>query len=501
LISEPLQTIERPGTVPIFSRSYFYPVATVKKLVGAAALYGLSSIVARLLNFLLTPLHTAVLPKSEYGAYSDLYVFIAFLMVVLTYGMETAYFRFSQKKDAQPEAVYSTAQLSIGATTVFFLLILSLFYKPIAEVLRYGDRPELVWGMGAIVAMEALAAVPFARLRAQGKALRFVAIKTGLILVNIALNLVFYQYLPAHNPAFRADTVQWVLVANLGASVFMLLCLWPEFRAIRWSHWDKQLWKALLWFGFPLLLAGLPGVANEMADRFFIKYLLPADTSLAEVGTYSAVYKLSIFLVMFNQAFRYAAEPFFFKAGGEGDAGPMLARTTRAFLAVVGLGMVAVLAGLDYIKYFIAEKYWDHLHLLPILLLANLFLALNTQLSMGYKLQDKTALALRVTLVGFALTVGLNLWWIPIWGIEGAAWATLASYAGMTVVSYALGRTHFPVPYEVGKLGLYLLAAAATGYAAYWASGQLLLQLLALLVYVLVVFGVERPDRWRRSAR
>jgi O-antigen/teichoic acid export membrane protein len=238
-----------------------------------------------------------------------------------------------------------------------------------------------------------------------------------------------------------------------------------------------------------------------MADRFFIKYLLPADTSLAEVGTYSAVYKLSIFLVMFNQAFRYAAEPFFFKAGGEGDAGPMLARTTRAFLAVVGLGMVAVLAGLDYIKYFIAEKYWDHLHLLPILLLANLFLALNTQLSMGYKLQDKTALALRVTLVGFALTVGLNLWWIPIWGIEGAAWATLASYAGMTVVSYALGRTHFPVPYEVGKLGLYLGAATATGYAAYWASGHLIFQLLALLVYVLVVFGVERPDRWRRSAR
>jgi O-antigen/teichoic acid export membrane protein len=222
---------------------------------------------------------------------------------------------------------------------------------------------------------------------------------------------------------------------------------------------------------------------------------------LAEVGTYSAVYKLSIFLVMFNQAFRYAAEPFFFKAGGEGDAGPMLARTTRAFLAVVGLGMVAVLAGLDYIKYFIAEKYWDHLHLLPILLLANLFLALNTQLSMGYKLQDKTALALRVTLVGFALTVGLNLWWIPIWGIEGAAWATLASYAGMTVVSYALGRTHFPVPYEVGKLGLYLGAATATGYAAYWASGHLIFQLLALLVYVLVVFGVERPDRWRRSAR
>jgi O-antigen/teichoic acid export membrane protein len=179
----------------------------------------------------------------------------------------------------------------------------------------------------------------------------------------------------------------------------------------------------------------------------------------------------------------------------------MLARTTRAFLAVVGLGMVAVLAGLDYIKYFIAEKYWDHLHLLPILLLANLFLALNTQLSMGYKLQDKTALALRVTLVGFALTVGLNLWWIPIWGIEGAAWATLASYAGMTVVSYALGRTHFPVPYEVGKLGLYLGAATATGYAAYWASGHLIFQLLALLVYVLVVFGVERPDRWRRSAR
>ena len=475
-------------------------MATVKKLVGDAALYGVSSIVARLLNFLLTPLHTAVLPKAEYGAYSDLYVFIAFLMVVLTYGMETAYFRFSQRADANSESVYSTSLLSILGTTVFFLLVLSLFYKPLAEVLRYGSRPELVLGMGLIVAFEALAAVPFARLRAQGKAARFVAIKTGLILVNIVLNLFFYQWYPAQNPAFDAHTVQWVLVANLGASLFMLVCLWPELRAISFPSFNWTVWRQMLAFGFPLLLAGLPGVANEMADRFFIKYLLPAETSLADVGTYSAIYKLSIFLVMFNQAFRYAAEPFFFKAGGQGNAAPMLARTTRAFVAVVGLGMVSVLAGLDLLKHFIAAKYWDHLHLLPILLWANLFLALNTQLSMGYKLNDKTSLALRVTLVGFALTVVLNWVWIPRWGIEGAAWATLVSYAGMTLVSYGLGTKYFPVPYEVGKISMYLVAAAACGYGAFLASGVPLLQILAAGVYAAVVFAVERPDRWRRNS-
>lgn len=474
-------------------------MATVKKLVGDAALYGLSSIVARLLNFLLTPLHTDVLPKSEYGAYSDLYVFIAFLMVVLTYGMETAYFRHSQKSGAHSDAVYSTALASILGTTVFFLLILSIFYKPIAEVLRYGSRPELVLSMGFIVAFEAVAAVPFARLRAEGKALRFVAIKTGLIAVNILLNLFFYRWWPAYRPDFAVHSVQWVLVANLGASVFMLACLMPEWRALRWGSFDWKLWKSLVLFGIPLLLAGLPGVANEMADRFFIKYLMPADTSLAEVGTYSAIYKLSIFLVMFNQAFRYAAEPFFFKAGGEADAGPLLARTTRAFVAVVGLGMVFVLATLDLLKHFIAAKYWDHLHLLPILLLANLFLALNTQMSMGYKLKDKTHLALRVTLVGFLLTVGLNLLWIPMWGIEGAAWATLVSYLGMTLTSYFLGVKHFPVPYEVGKISLYVFAAAGLGGAAFWASGRPLLQMACFVAYVLVLALVERPDRWGKK--
>jgi O-antigen/teichoic acid export membrane protein len=178
----------------------------------------------------------------------------------------------------------------------------------------------------------------------------------------------------------------------------------------------------------------------------------------------------------------------------------MLARTTRAFVAVVGLGMVSVLAGLDLLKHFIAAKYWDHLHLLPILLWANLFLALNTQLSMGYKLNDKTSLALRVTLVGFALTVVLNWVWIPRWGIEGAAWATLVSYAGMTLVSYGLGTKYFPVPYEVGKISLYLVAAAACGYGAFLASGVPLLQILAAGVYAAVVFAVERPDRWRRNS-
>ena len=473
-------------------------MSTLKKLAGAAALYGLSSILARLLNFLLTPLHTTVLSKSEYGAYSDLYVFIAFLMVVLTYGFETAYFRFSQKEGTNAETVYSTAMWSVLGTTALFLLLLGAFYQPIAEVLRYGSRPALIVGTGCIVAMDVLAAIPFARLRAQGKAKKFVAIKTGLIVVNIALNFLFYYFMPRWDASFDASGIEWVLVANLGASAFMLLALWSEWAAIR-PVFDKKLWQNMLLFGAPLLLAGLPGVANEMADRFFIKYLLPAETSLAEVGTYSAIYKLSIFLVLFNQAFRYAAEPFFFKAEGEGNARPLLARVTRVFVGMVGLGMVCVLAGVDLIKNFIAEKYWDSLALLPVLLMANLLLALNTQMSLAYKLVDKTHMALVITLIGFVLTVVLNVLWIPEYGITGAAWATLVSYFSMTVASYVLSERYYAMGYDTLGIALYLLAAGALGYFAFASSGHWGMQLLSVVAFAGLFFWKERPDRWRNK--
>jgi O-antigen/teichoic acid export membrane protein len=251
-----------------------------------------------------------------------------------------------------------------------------------------------------------------------------------------------------------------------------------------------------LLYGFPLLLAGLPGVANEMADRFFLEALLPAETAIEGVGAYSAVYKLSIFLILFNQAFRFAAEPYFFK-NAQRDLS-QLAMATRLFAALLALGVVAVMAGLPLLKHFIADKYWNDLLLLPVLLFANYLLSLSTQVSMWYKLSDRTMMGLWITLFGFALTAAGNIAWIPQLGIMGAAYATLLSYGGMLALSLVLGQKFHPVPYDWGRLGLYTLAALVLGGTAFHQPGWPATASVALMLAV--VLRSERALLKRRNA-
>ena len=260
----------------------------VKKLFGDAALYGLSSILARLLNFLLTPLLTVALTKAEYGINSLLYVAVAFAMVVLTYGMETAFFRQSQRDGADPDRVYSTAMTMLLATTGIFTAVLAWTYSGAARYVNLDDHPEYVLWTGLIIAMDVLAAVPFARLRAQQRAKRFVAIKTAQIGLNLILNYAFFAVLPAQIEGWPALQVGWVLVANLAASGLMMLLLTPQWLEIRPARFDPRTARTLLAYGFPLLLAGLPGVANEMADRFFLEALLPASTATTPNATFGS---------------------------------------------------------------------------------------------------------------------------------------------------------------------------------------------------------------------
>jgi len=253
----------------------------------------------------------------------------------------------------------------------------------------------------------------------------------------------------------------------------------------------------MLAFGFPLLLAGLPGVANEMADRFFIEYLMPLNEAKEAVGTYSAIYKLSIFIILFNQAFRFAAEPFFFKQSTQ--TRQQLADVLRVFTGILSIGMVLVLAGLDGIKYFIDAKYWDSLPILYFLLLANVFLSMNTQISMWYKLSDQTRMGLYITLTGFAITVVGNLYFIPRVGILGAAWTTLASYVAMALLSVLLGQYHYPVPYHFARLALYVGSAAVLGWvAAFYSMTSLWPSLLCAGLMLAIVLYAER-DLLRRK--
>jgi len=476
----------------------------LKKLAGQTALYGLSSILGKTINFLLTPIHTAFLTEAAFGRNVDFYSLIGFLVVLVTYGFETAFFRFSEKSGQDKERVYSTATWSLIGSSAIFLMVALIFKDTWARLLLWEDHPEYVVLLGLILIMDALAAIPFARLRAQNRALKFVTIKLTLIGVTFLMNLLFFYGFPAITAnqwpgtnwiqSFYDGTVDvhFIFYANLVGSLVMLLLLLPEFKALKWIF-DVATWKQMMWFGIPLMIGGFAGISNELLDRQLLKYLPTpnGEDPFVQVGIYGAVYKLSIFLVLFNQAFRYAAEPFFF-AQGRTNNKQILAVVMRYFTIVLCIGMVAVLAGIDFLKFFIDEKFHSGLFILPILLLANIFLGINTHLSIWYKLSDRTGYGIVVTGVGLIFTVIFNWWLIPIMGYAGAAWATLASYFAMTAVSYLLGQKYYHIPYATGRILLHIIIAVIFSAIAFILLPEgLLLRMGVFLAYLTLVIVLE----------
>ena len=450
---------------------------------------------------MLVPLHTAVLSRAAFGINTDIYAIIAFFIVILTYGMETSFFRFSEKYAEKKDRVYSTAFLSIVGTSAAFILLFGLFAEPISTALKYGENQNYIWWMVIILGMDAVAAIPFARLRAENKAAKFVFVKLALIFSNILFNLLFFTPALVNRNLpfdllpywFGQDLgVGYIFLANLIASIIMLLLLLPQIFKAKFAF-DFSLWKEMLIFGIPLLISGLAGVANELLDRQLLKYLLPEDQWQVQVGIYGAVYKLSIFLILFNQAFRYAAEPFFFSNNKEANAKKTFAMVMNYFVIIMSIGFVLIMAYLDIVKHFIDEKFWEGLAIVPILLLANLFLGINTNLSFWYKLSDRTHQAIWITGFGLIITLAVNIWLIPIMGYTGAAWATLASYAGMTVLSYLLGQHYYPIPYQTGRILLVVALAFVFGSLAYYYSMNTFVpQTAFFLVFLAILAWLER---------
>jgi O-antigen/teichoic acid export membrane protein len=485
----------------------------LKSLASQTAIYGLSSIIGRLINFVLVPIHTAALSKAEFGINTVFYSSIGFLIVIFTYGMETAFFRYVEKYSDRQNQVYSTIMTSILGTTTLALVITFLFHSTLVQWLKYEDYPEFLTYLILIVALDAISAIPMARLRQQKRAIRFVSIRLILIGLTVIFNLFFFYYCDyaiANNYLgdewistwFESDfKVQYIFISNLIASAVMLLFLLPEFRSVR-LHFDPELWKKLIAFGIPLMIGGLAGVANELLDRQLLNYLLPPETALDQAGVYGAVYKLSIFLVLFNQAFRYAAEPFFFSTQKDDNAKETYAIVMRYFVVVMVIGFVFVWSFIDIFKYFIDEKFWEGLFVLPILLLANVMLGINLNLSIWYKLIDKTYFGILVTGVGFVFTVGLNLYLIPKMGYEGAAWATLISYTAMALTSYFLGQKFYPVPYPIGRIGLYLtIAIVAVLICTYFKASNFIPQTLVFVLFVSLLGLLEKKQLLRLKTR
>ncbi|MBK9335754.1 MAG: polysaccharide biosynthesis protein [Lewinellaceae bacterium] len=441
-------------------------MSLLKKLAGETVLYGLSSIVGRLLNMLLVPFYTRVLSStSEYGAVIDLYATSAFIMVLFSYRMESAFFRFGTPAEDR-DRTFSTGMVSLFGTTAVLAGALWRFAQPIADALQYPQHPEYVRWFALILAFDCLAELPFARLRLEQRPRRFVFIKLTNIAVNIGMNLFWLVFCPwaaqngmnwVHAVWSPGLGVGYIFMSNLLASIVTLALLSPQFRAIR-RAFDRVLWSQMLRYSAPLIIVSLAGIVDEMFSRAMLKYLLPgtADENLGQVGIFGANYKLAALITLFTQAYRYAAEPFFFRHAQEKDALRTQAMVTKWFTITSAAGMLAILLFLDLVKYFIAPEYWGGLHVVPILLLANLLLGVYYNFSIWYRLKDRTGLGAWISVAGAVITIALNLVLIPLYGYTGAAWVTLVCYMFMSAATWYTGRKHYPVPYELGRMALHV---------------------------------------------
>jgi O-antigen/teichoic acid export membrane protein len=484
----------------------------IKQLAGQTLWYGASSIAARFLNYLLTPYLTHKMLTEAYGEMSILYAAIPFLNVIFTYGLETAYFRYAQSKE-EHEQVYNTATVSLIVTTSILTTVLVVFNQQFANLLRIPDHPEYFTFSAFIIGFDALTTLAFAKLRYEGRPRKFAAVRIASIVINILAVYFFLSVLPRlyekdSNSFFRliykpGFDVGYVILANLIQSVATFLLLSKDFFSFRWQF-NGKLWKDIILYSSPLILAGFAGMINETFDRIMLARWSSAptlDAAKSEVGIYSACYKLSILITLFIQAFRMGAEPFFFREAKGQQPQKIYARVMKFFVIVICFMFLVVALFLDIWRYFIDQKYWSGLKVVPILLLANMFLGIYYNLSIWYKLSNRTIAGAWITLIGAGLTLLINYFFIPSYSYMACAWATFFCYGSMMVVSYIWGQKNYHVPYAWKKLVSYILICVAL-YGLHYSFRLLHLgtwpnrfcAVLLLSLFGIFILSVERKE-------
>ena len=476
----------------------------------------MGTIVPRLLNyFLLTPFYTRVFIQSQYGVITELYAYMAFLLVLLTYGMETTYFRFAEQ-EPDPKKVFAASLFSVFSTSFLFFLVVWIFAQPIAGAIHYSDHKEYIILFCLIVALDAFAAIPFAYLRSKNKALRFSVIKVINVLVNLGLNFFFLWLAPrilAHNPASWVTAVYdpsigvgYAFISNLVSSLITLVLLIPDIFSIKFKV-DWKLLSRMLYYTFPLLIVGLAGMVNEVADKIIFKYLLiappgtanPEKYALGQLGIYGAAYKLSVLMTLFIQMFRYAAEPFFFAQVKEKNAKLVYADVMKYFILFGLFLFLGVTLFIDVFKYFIGPRYWEGLYVVPIVLLANLLLGITYNLSIWYKLNDMTRFGAYIGLSGAAATIILNVLLVPRFSYLGAAWGHLSAYVVMVILSFIWGQKYYRIKYQMGRIGFYALITLVLFLISYFMPHERRLISLGIngflmLIFLVIVYFRERKD-------
>ncbi len=475
----------------------------IKSLAGQTVVYGMGTIVPRLLNYFLVPVYTRIFQdQATYGQITEIYAYVAFLLVLLTYGMETAFFRFAQKH--QPSQVFNNATSSILITTGVFVFISSLFYPDFAKWLHYEGNSSYILLLALIVAFDAVAAIPFAMLRKQNKARKFAIVRLVNVIFTLFLNFItiiwFPEYFEKLGKALlgpETGLVVWVFISNLFASALSLVMLSETFKNFRFAL-SKQILGPMLRYAWPILIIGLAGMVNEMLDKILLKYLIqPENRPMAQLGIYGANYKLGVLMTLFIQMFRYAAEPFFFAEAEKKNAPQLFARVMNYFVISGLIIFLGVSLFIDVFKYFIGPAYREGLHIVPIILLANLFNGIYYNLAVWYKLTDRTASGALIALGGAAITIALNFLLIPPFGYYGAAWAHLIVYLLMMLASYLWGQKVYFIPYNSSRIFLYfLMALGIFVITTYLKQHAIIIRLginaIAILLFAAIAFWIEK---------
>lgn len=488
-------------------------MAGIKSLFKDTAIYGVSSIVGRFLNWCLVPMYTYCFAAEEYGIVTNLYAYVALALTILTYGMETGFFRFANhERWKSPDQVYTTALLSLGTSSTVFIILACLFSPQIARLLGCGDHPAYIWMMAIAVGIDAYTALPFAYLRYKKRPVRFATLKLINIALNIGLNLFFILMCPwlmKVAPAsvewfYRPDFgIGYIFLANLISSVAVLFMLVPEILAEGYNFCGRLL-REMLGYSFPILVIGIAGIMNQTIDKILFPIIYPDKaTALAELGIYGANYKIAIVMVMFIQAFRFAYEPFIFaqsKEKGE-DRNTAYRQAMSWFIIAAMFIFLGVMYFLPVLKYFISPAYFSGLKVVPLIMMAEFFFGVFFNLSLWYKLTDKTIWGTWFSLLGLVVTVSLNFLLVPLWGFMGCAVAALCCYGVMMLASYFVGRRKYPIGYDVPRAVFYIVTAMLL-----WAAGILLttgnnlfdlpLRVLLLAIYIGVVFLAERRGKF-----
>jgi len=479
----------------------------LKKLAGQTALYGLSSIVGRTVNFLLLPILTSILLAPEYGVITYLYAYTGFFNIIYLYGLETGYFRFAKKEGIGEQKAFSVSLSSLLVTTTFFTLLFILFSSQIAQLILHRNNSEYIILLALILATDTLSALPFARLRWKGRALPFALLKLSSIGLNISFTILFLKAIPhsilSHDHFFYANFETWIpkdkvtviLLANLLANLFPFFFFWNVIKGFVFTL-QKDIRAALIAYCIPLMWMGLAGMVNELIDRILLEYILPKNfypgrSSLYAIGIYGACYKLSMFISLAVQSFRYAADPFFFSKATDKNAPELFAKVMTWFVISCLSLFLLVSVFLPYFGLLLGRpEYREGLYIVPYLLLANLFLGIYYNLSMWYKLTDKTVFGTYLSLTGAIITIAGNLLLIPVMGYFGSAITTLICYLSMALLSGYFGQKYYPIPYQLSKITGYILFAVVLVAISGFIEGQGMATDLALRSLALVIYGI-----------